>query len=216
MYYFRIVLVSQLVALSFLSCSSFAQGTAGSPSTAHFINPATQIAWIGGPNDTVNGPGPIPIDLDASGGPWRKSILADPVFGFGGGNLAFRETIVNAGTEPWTDWHEVILNNGTHFGAWGTVTDIRINGTSITFSATSTSGNQIVDLDNFSQPVLPGDVFEIDKQFGPLTDNFAIPGALVVTLLQYPTSMIIPEPTSMVLSTLGLLVASGMRRRNRT
>lgn len=211
MFSFRTVLMSQMVALMLLSSSIFAQGTATSPSTAHIIDPSSNIAWIGGPNDTINGPGPIPIDLDASGGPWRKAISAGPVSGYGGGGLFFRETIQNVGTEPWTDWHEINLNNGSHSASWGSVTDMRINGTSITFNTTISGSGTVLDLDTFSQPVLPGDVLEIDKQLGPMTAQFVGPNTLVTSLLEFPTTNV-PEPSTMLLSLLGGIGLSALRR----
>ena len=203
-------LIAQIATLAFLSTTVFAQGTATSPSTVHTIDPSTQISWIGGPNDGINGPGPIPIDLDVTGGPWRKAIIADPLAGYAGGNLAFRETIQNVGTEPWTDWHEILLNNGSHFGGWGSVTDIRVNGLSISFTATYSSGN-VLDLDNFSQPVLPGDILEIDKELGPLPDLFVGPGTTVNNLLQWPTT--VPEPTSLAFVFCSTLIGLSGRRR---
>ena len=208
----RTLLASQLATLILLTGTTFAQGTAGSPSTVHTVDASTNIVWIGGPNDTINGSVPIPIDLDASGGPWRKQIWSDPISGYGGVSLLIRETIVNAGTEPWTDWHETLLNLGSHSGSWGSVTDMRINGTSITFNPTITGGTQL-DLDTFSQPVLPGQVLEIDKQLGPLPALFVGPNTLVNTLLEYPTATIIPEPTTGLLIALGMATVLGVRRR---
>ncbi|QDS98066.1 PEP-CTERM sorting domain-containing protein [Adhaeretor mobilis] len=194
------------------STVAFAQGTASSPSTVHEVDPSTNTVWIGGPNDLINGPAPYPIDLDASGGPWRKQIYSGPIAGSGGGIL-FRETILNAGTEPWTDWHEINVNLGSQVGIWGTssVTDLRINGTSIGFT-TSVTGTMILDVDSFSQPVLPGDVLEIDKQFALTTALFSPPNTLLYTLLEFPTSTI-PEPTTLVLLAVCGVALSGTRRR---
>ena len=213
MIYFRTILASQFVALSLFTSLTLAQGTAGSPSTVHTIEASTNTVWIGGPNDTINGPGPFPIDLDVSGGPWRKQIWSDPVSGYGGGTLLVRETIVNAGTEPWTDWHETLVNNGSHSGPWANVIDLRINGTSITFNPTISGGGTQLDLDTFSQPVLPGQVLEIDKEIGPMSALFVGPNTLVNSLLEYPTATIIPEPATALLSVLGLFSIMGLRSR---
>lgn len=181
--------------------AAFAQGTATSPSTVHVHDPSTDTFWVGGPNDTINGPAPIPIDLDASGGPWRKEFFSSPISGFGGGGT-FVETILNAGTEPWTDWHEINAGLGSHGGGWGpaSVMEVRVNGNPITFSTTVTGST--LDIDNFSQPVLPGQLLEIEKQFAVTTLNFSQPNTLAYTLLEYPTTNI-PEPAGASLLLLG-------------
>lgn len=195
-----------------LSCGALAvaQGTANAPSTAHEIDPVTNVVWIGGPNDAINGPDPYPIDLDVDGLPWRKSVNASSSAGFGGGTLLLSETILNAGDEPWTDWHEIDANIGSHGTVWGDVLDVRINGTSITYSETVTATT--IDLFDFSQLVMPGDVLEIDKTLLALTDNFVGPGTLVASILEYPT---IPEPASAMLAALGCLAFGGRRRGRR-
>lgn len=199
-----------LAAIPLMVSPAWAQGTATSPSTAHTIDPSTNVVWIGGPNDTMNGPGPIPIDLDVNGGPWRKAISASSSAGFGGGSLILRETILNAGTEPWTDWHEIDFHIGSHGTIWGDVSELRINGTAITYDATI-SGSTI-DLDNFSQPVLPGDVFQIEKVLEAVTDNFVGPGTLVASIGEFPTT--IPEPSTALLLLSGSLIGL-CKRRNR-
>ncbi len=202
--------LSTLAMLSFattmLACqSTFAQGTANSPSTTHVVDPSNTIVWIGGPNDTINGPLPIPIDLDANGGPWRKEIYSNSTSPFFSGSPIFRETILNAGTEPWTDWHEINLGNGQIGAAWGSgnaVTDVRVNGNSISYSASVTG--QTLNIDNFSQPVLPGQILEIEKHFEITTQNIVAPNTLLFTLAEFPTTTI-PEPAS-----LSLLVIFGL------
>lgn len=188
---------------------AYGQGTASAPSTAHVIDSSTNTVWIGGPNDPINGPDPQPIDLDVDGLPWRKAISvgSGPNDLFGGGTLFLSESIMNVGTEPWTDWHEIDAKIGSHGTVWGGVLDVRVNGTSITYSEIVTPDT--IDLFNFSQPVLPGDVLEIDKTLEALTDNLAGPGTLVASILQYPTT--IPEPTAAALAMLGL--ALGAQRR---
>lgn len=189
-----------------------AQGTASSPSTVHVHDPSSDVFWVGGPNDSINGPAPYPIDLDASGGPWRKQFYSSPTAGFGGGGT-FREVILNAGNEPWTDWHEINANLGSHGAIWGTssVIDVRIDGTSISY-ATSVTGGNTLNIDNFSQPVLPGQVLEIDKQFEATTEQFVGPNTLVYTLLQYPTTTI-PEPACIASALAGLALLAMSRVR---
>ncbi|MEM8945373.1 MAG: PEP-CTERM sorting domain-containing protein [Planctomycetota bacterium] len=204
----RIVL--SVVAVALLAQASIAQGTAGSPSTVHVHDPSSNTFWVGGPNDTINGPGPIPIDLDASGGPWRKQFWSSPITGFGGGGI-FYETILNVGTEPWTDWHEINAALGSHGAAWGpsSVSGMWIDGVPITYSQ-SVSGS-VLDIDNFSQPVLPGQVLEIEKQFAVTTLNFSPPNTLAYTLLEYPTT--IPEPATALLVGTAIIGFVVQRRR---
>ncbi len=179
-----------------------AQGTASGPTTQHLFNPASNEVWVGGPNDTVNGPAPFPIDLDLNGLPWTKEITSSGTFV--GGGMTLHETILNAGTEPWWDWHEQVT--GAAIGAgWNTVLSVKVNGLPITFN-TSISGIDLT-LDGFSQPVLPGDVFEITKNL-ITTENVVASGQLLVTVTEYPT----PEPASLTVMGLGILV---MCRRQR-
>lgn len=212
MFHFQLFLPATVLLIAAFAQPGFSQGTATAPSTVHLIDSGTGVVWIGGPNDTINGPGPIPIDLDVNGLPWRKALTSSGN-GFFGGSILMRETIINSGTEPWTDWHEIDAKVGSHGTAWNSVTDVRINGTSILFNATVT-GNTI-DLDSFSQPALPGDVLEIDKQLDALTRNVVGPGVLVASILEYPTT--IPEPSGMMLAVLaggGLLCVRPRLVRN--
>ncbi|QEG35720.1 hypothetical protein [Bythopirellula goksoeyrii] len=191
--------IASVVTIFLAGQAALAQGTANSPSTQHVVDVTNSIVWIGGPNDTINGPLPIPIDLDANGGPWRKQIYSNSTSPFFGGSPVFRETILNAGTEPWTDWHEINLNLGQIGANWGSgnaATEVRVDGTSISFTA-SVSG-QTLNLDNFSQPVLPGQVLEIEKHFEITTDNVVGPNTLLFTLAEFPTTTI-PEPATLIL-----------------
>lgn len=197
--------IASLVTTLLTAQSTLAQGTANSPSTTHVVDVSNTTVWIGGPNDTINGPLPIPIDLDANGGPWRKEIYSNSTSPFFGGSPIFRETILNTGTEPWTDWHEINLgigNIGANWGSPSAVTDVRVAGTSISFTASISA--QTLNIDNFSQPVLPGQVLEIEKHFEITTDNIVGPNTLLFTLAEFPTTNI-PEPASLT-----LLVACGL------
>lgn len=205
-----IAFAASAILLTLLSSNARAQGTATSPSTVHVHDPSTNIFWVGGPNDTINGPGPIPIDLDASGGPWRKQFYSSPTVGFGGGGT-FVETILNVGTEPWTDWHEINADLGSHGAIWGlgSVTSLEVDGVPITFN-TSLSGVNTLNIDTFSQPVLPGQILRIEKQFAITTLNFSQPNTLAYTLLEYPTT--IPEPGTLALLMCGLTAVAITRR----
>jgi len=156
-------------------------------------------------NDSVNGPAPYPIDLDVSGPPWRKAILSDPVAGFGSGGLTFIETVLNAGDEPWYDWHEDVISVEVG-AAWAGVTSVTIDGNPITFNETITGGN--ITIDGFSSPVLPGEVMVIEKQLYT-TANIVGPDKPLVNVLEYPT----PEPGSAAL--LGLGAVALVRRARR-
>lgn len=184
---------------------AMAQGTATSPSTFHIAD-NSGVAYFGGPLDTVNGPAPFPIDLDVSGGPWRKTIQSDLVTGYiGTGSFTMIETIVNAGTEPWYDWHEDLLNNGQLGVIWDGVTQVTVNGTAITYNEMLV-GNSLW-IDTFSQPVLPGDVMVIEKDL--ITTSAAIaPGVTLFQVLEHPT----PEPASAALLGLGGLTLLKRRK----
>jgi len=189
---------------------AMAQGTATGPSTFHIADNANQAGYAGGVNDTVNGPGPYPIDLDIAGLPWRKTFETDPTTGyFAGGSFDLFEEVVNVGTESWDGWVED-FSSGAIGVAWLAVNDIRVNGTSITFN-TSIVGS-ILKVDGFSIPVLPGDTLELDKQM-ITTSNVLGPGPTVtlLTIQQFPTA--IPEPASLALLGLG---ASALFKRNRS
>ncbi|MEZ6190501.1 MAG: PEP-CTERM sorting domain-containing protein [Phycisphaerales bacterium] len=180
-----------------------AQGTATSPSTVHVLASDGNI-YVGGPNDLINGPAPYPIDLDITGGPWRKQMKTDPLAG-GGAPGKLIETIQNVGTESWYDWHETFISGGI-FGNWSAMDSVLINGTPITFDQ-AISGTTLT-IDNFSQPVLPGDVLTLTKSM-ITTDNVIGPDQVLFTVLEYPT----PEPASAALLALGAS-ACLVRKRN--
>src|SRR5262245_35063782 len=90
------------LALLFTHSAANAQGVSTPLFTIHSVSPGPTV-FIG------NSASPIPVDLDPIGPAWNKSI-GDPnqnVVGIA--TIDIVETIVNAGTETWTDWHEVML-----------------------------------------------------------------------------------------------------------
>lgn len=183
-----------------------AQGVAGSPTTNHVFDAASQL-WIGGLNDPTYGPGPYPVDLDASAAPWTKQLFAPPN-GFGG-DWVIHETVVNAGTEPWNGWVETVVPGGQQGVGWNSVLDVRVNGSSIGFTA---SGGLNL---SFAQLVYPGDVLEIVKD--TITTRNFIPGGELVTILsQHPTTNV-PEPSTATLAgaASGAALLVWRRRRSR-
>ncbi len=197
-----------LVALStslLVATAALAQGTATGPSTVHLAD-NTGVAYAGGPNDTINGPAPYPIDLDPTGPPWRKAIVSDPLTGFAGfGSFNMVETVQNVGTEPWFDWHEDLFGGALGVG-WNGVLSVTVNGSPITFNETIL-GNSLW-IDTFSQPVLPGDVMTIDKTM-ITTSNVVAPNVTLFEILEYPT----PEPGSAALMGAGVLLLIRRVRR---
>jgi PEP-CTERM motif len=197
------VLLAPLLALALLAVcnTATAQGTATGPFTSHFVDPGP-IVLIGDPAS------PIPIDLDPTGPPWFKSIT-DP-----GGVIAVPslltmiETIENVGTEPWYDWHEHILPNAAGIASPSTWFSVKlsINGTPIGFVPTGL-GTQDLWLDTFSQPVLPGDIFVVEKE----VEAFPLPPGStgpILRISEFPT----PEPASLALLGLGSLSVLGRRK----
>lgn len=195
------------LTLLIMSSPVWAQGTATSPFTAHEVEPGP-IVYVGGPLDSINGPDPIPIDLDPTGGPWSKSIT-DPDFLITTPTiLQMVETIINVGDEPWFDWHEHILPNAAGVPSSSTWVSVKlfVNGTPITF-ASGGLGTQDLWVDTFSQPVLPGDILTVEKE----VEAFPLPfptGDPILRLQEYPT----PEPASAALIGLGGLAL--LKRRH--
>jgi hypothetical protein len=178
-----------------------AQGTANAPSTNHIVGPGPSV-FIGNANN------PIPIDLDPLGQPWTKTIT-DPnmLLWPNGGGLTLNETMINVGTEPWYDWHEQIAPDifGNVPAVWQFVF-MTINGNPVGFTLNG-MGTPNLDIYNFSQPVLPGDVLNIRKFVNVLPANAAIPPQPLV-IHEYPT----PEPASAALIGLGATTLVFRRR----
>jgi len=196
-------LIVPVLALTFLAMSSpaWAQGTATSPFTIHNVVPGPSV-FIGDLSS------PIPIDLDPTGGPWIKSIV-DPNFVVTApGLLTMVETIQNVGNEPWFDWHEHILPNAVGAGGVSTWFSVKlsVNGTPIGFTSGGL-GTGDLWVDTFSTPVLPGDIFTVEKEVVvfPLTDGTFGP---ILRIQEYPT----PEPASAALIAMGSLVLLKRRK----
>jgi hypothetical protein len=201
------LILTPVLALTLLAmCSTaFAQGTATGPFTAAIVTPGPEATF----GDLLN---PIPIDLDVNGLPWFKSItdpngvVTDPF----GELMSLTETIENVGTEPWFDWHEHIAPNaaGVPSSTWFSV-KLSINGSPIGFVPTGLNTADLW-LDTFSQPVLPGDIFVIEKE----VVVFPVPPPTtgpILRLTEYPT----PEPASLGLMGIGSLVVMGRRRADK-
>jgi hypothetical protein len=190
-------LALSLLALGSLCQSVAAQGVAGLLITNHSVQPGSP-----NPQVIIGNPTPIPIDLDPSGGPWHKNI-GDPFFQApGAATVDLFETMQNVGTEAWGDWHEHLLPapSGLPAHIWANVVSLSINGNPIGFTATGL-GTQTLDLFNFSQPVLPGDIFSIHKQLNTVGSG-GVSGAFV-RLQQYPTPAV-PEPGCLALVALAI------------
>lgn len=182
-----------VAVIALLQAAANAQGTSNGPFTVDVVQPGP-VVFIG------NAANPIPIDLDPAGPPWLKSVLDPQNIVQGPAILDLVETILNVGTEPWTDWHEILLPPpvGVVPSTWTNVLSLQINGNPIGFTTTGL-GTQVLDLDNFSQPVLPGQVFQIHKQvqvFGSLTGA----GGEILRIFEYPTT--VPEPGCLTLAAL--------------
>jgi hypothetical protein len=191
------------VALCALSSKVFAQGVAGVVVTFHTTSPGQQI-FIGNPMM------PIPIDLDPNGGPWFKNV-GDPGNNVPGPAIVdMFEFIINVGTEPWTDWHEFLFPApaGLAPHKWTNVVNLAVNGNPIGFTATGL-GTQTLDLFNFSQPVLPGEIFSIHKQLE--VNGTALVSGAFLRIAEYPTG--VPEPGSLALCAMSSLAFAATRRR---
>ncbi len=195
------------VSVCAISTSAFAQGVAGSPFTNHVVQPGPQVV--------IGNPVPMPIDLDPNGGPWHKNI-GDPQFlTLGPATIDLFETMQNVGTEAWGDWHEHLLPAPTGLPAhtWAGVISLSINGNPIGFSSNISGSGLTLDLFNFSQPVLPGDIFTIHKQINTIGSG-GVPGGFI-RLEQYPTPYFVPEPSSVAMLLAGLLISVARRREMR-
>lgn len=198
----RLLLTPLFVLSMLMMCTSaLAQGTATGPGTSHIVDPGP-IVVIGDPT------APIPIDLDITGPPWNKGISDPKGEIIAPGSMDMIEYIQNVGTEPWYDWHEHILAPpaGLPQSNWVDVIGLFVNGTAIGYTATGL-GTPILDLDNFSQPVLPGDILLIEKRVEVFPSTTGSGGPLL-RIHEYPT----PEPASLALLGIGALSVLGRRK----
>lgn len=190
----KYLLATSIITLTLASMPNIvlAQGTATGPVTTHIVEPGP-VVNIG---SLIN---PIPIDLDPVGPPWFKNIMDPNGVLTVPTDLMFNETIINVGTEPWYDWHEVILAPPVTLpqSNWLNV-NLLVNGNAISFNSTGL-GTPTLDLFDFSQPVMPGDILEIQKIVGAY-DTTAVSGAFL-RIMEYST----PEPASLALLSLGSL-----------
>lgn len=198
----KLMVAAVALALLTLSSTAQAQGTANGPNTNHVVQPGPGVI-IGNPNN------PFPIDLDPLGPPWTKTIFDPNFLLLNGGPLNLNESIINVGTEPWYDWHEHILPDasGQVPGNWINV-QMAINGNPITFNAVGL-GTPNLDLNGFSQPVLPGDILNIRKIIDVKPGIPGVPNQPIV-IQEYPT----PEPASAALIGMGSLMLLARRRAN--
>jgi hypothetical protein len=192
-----------ILALFIAHSGANAQGVSSPLFTIHSVSPGP-VVFIG------NSASPIPVDLDPVGPPWNKSI-GDPNNNVVGvATIDIVETLVNAGTEVWTDWHEFMLPPpvGLVPPVWTNVVGLSVNGNPISFTATGL-GTGSLDLFNFSQPVLSGDIFGIHKQ--ALVDGSIVANGAFLRIQEYPTT--VPEPTCLALFATGALMYARVRRR---
>jgi PEP-CTERM motif len=200
----RIVAAAFALVMCAGSNTVLAQGVAGGPFTIHNVQPGPAVV-IG------SAASPVPIDLEPLDPPWSKSIDDPSLLAVGPTILDMTETIINSGTEPWGDWHEIILAppSGLPPSTWLSVIGLTVNGNPIGFNATGL-GTQVLTLDTFSQPVLPGDVFGIHKTIDT-NGSQGLSGAFL-RIQEYPTPAV-PEPASLALAAVGGLVLMRMKRR---
>ncbi len=192
------------MTLSAISGAVQAQGVAGVVVTNHIVDPGPEI-------NIGTAAMPIPIDLDPNGGPWFKNI-GDPQFNVPGPAIVdMFETIQNVGTEAWGDWHEFLFPApaGLAPHTWTNVVSLAINGNPIGFTATGL-GTQTLDLFNFSQPVMPSDIFSIHKQLN--VNGTALVSGAFLRVAEYPTPAV-PEPASLALFMFGSVLFCGTRFR---
>lgn len=179
---------------------SLAAGRAGAQGV---VNPGglPQLIPINSSNvwEIGNAANPIPVALDPNGNqPWAKKLGDQNGQPFGpnsnpllipGTLYTLHEYILVSGTNPWTDWHEDILDPTF---SWQSASLQVIFGTPILPPAPVGLGTTGVSF--FFPPVAPGSIIEITKQFSyfsPVIFQGYVP------VNEYPTGL--PEPTSILL-----------------
>lgn len=177
------------------------------------------------------------VVLDPGSGPWLKELVNNSGQGIASGmEKTINETLTNAGTIPWTDWHEEVISLTTIImpdDAFGFVfpqnpinlmadygggfvnlvegPDYSLIGTP--YSGPGMAGNMgYVAIDIFFAPgatIYPGDTLKIEKRIFEVFNDANIwqPGEAAV-IAEYPT----PEPVSAALFAVGMLGLFARRR----
>lgn len=207
---------TSILAAALLAAAASAQGVGpGSPtSTNHEFNQGGW--WVGGPNDLVNGPGPISVSLDPNGPVWRKTLFPAPGGIIPPGQYFLHELITitpNAAAPrpmPWTDWHEQWVTPGVAWTSGGiSLAGQTTNPLPGLMTMIDPTGNSIWFTFDPLFPALPGTpplTIEIWKQF-VVTGPNGIAGPLVLN--EFPT----PAPGGAALLALAGLASAVRRRR---
>jgi hypothetical protein len=154
---------------------------------------------------------PLPVVLNPTGPAWQKILVGPnnlPVVANPGQTFYLHEVLVVGGNQPWTDWHEDLLNP---YWDW-TGTQILINNTvpaGLVINNTPGNGTQGGSVSFFFNPAPPGSTVDIFKQLTYQANPTLPVFSSKVLVNEYPT----PEPATLGL--LGLGSAVMLRRRNR-
>jgi hypothetical protein len=177
------------------------------------------------------------VAYDEGSGQWWKEFVGPNGGGASGDRFDIVETITNAGTQAWTDWHERVVSTTDVSSSPGPNdpgflfdntslhvfrnnvplsqgTDYLVAPQTFNFGPQGNLG-QWSAFDVFFQPgstIQPGDTLRIEKQiFEVFNDgNPWMPGELAV-VAQFPT---IPEPAAWILAAAGAFSCFIRRKRN--
>jgi hypothetical protein len=230
-------LLRRLKFLLAVGCLCTTEAIAGVTASGDGSNPSTTTQHVGDENGFE-----ITEDVayDPSAGLWIKQLINDPngVPIVSGTRVNITETLTNTGTSEWTDWHEEIL---TTTGGEESPLGFLFDKNSLNLMADYGSGflaliegvdYTVVEMDYlgpgwdddnmgleaiwiFFEPhavIQAGDELKIEKQiFEVFLDGDVWDPGELVEIAQYPT---VPEPSTFVLGTIGLL-GLGCRRRKR-
>jgi hypothetical protein len=179
------------------------------------------------------------VAYEEGAGQWHKELIAPPGGGNSGDRFDIVETILNAGSQAWTDWHERVVsttdinttgdpndpgflfdNDSLHVYRNNVLlnlgTDYQIVPQPFNFGPQGNPGHWSA-FDILFQPgstIQPSDTLRIEKQIFEVFGDGDIwmPGEVAI-IAQYPT---IPEPTALLLAATALLSTPlGRRRRDR-